>query len=85
MKKPRGNKKKRKCKKVNGKKVCGRKKKKNKKQKNKELTKQFSNCSDLTCLNNLVFSLKIEKDTIRNFLAQEKRIATKLRLMGMNE
>ena len=38
----------------------------------------------LICLNNMVRALKIEKDTVRNFLAQEKRVHSKLKLMGNN-
>ena len=38
----------------------------------------------LVCLNNMVRALKIEKDTVRNFLAQEKRVHSKLKLMGNN-
>ena len=40
-----------------------------------------SACSNLTCLNSLVSVLKFEKDTVRNFLAQEKRTNNKLSLM----
>ena len=62
-------------------------KKKEKKMKNK--TNQKGNlrqttpsaCSNLTCLNSLVSVLKFEKDTVRNFLAQEKRTNNKLSLM----
>ena len=38
-------------------------------------------CSNLTCLTALVSVLKFEKDTVRNFLAQEKRTNSKLVLM----
>ena len=38
-------------------------------------------CSNLTCLTALVSVLKFEKDTVRNFLAQEKRTNSKLSLM----
>merc|ERR1719458_615380 len=40
-----------------------------------------SACSNLTCLTALVSVLKFEKDTVRNFLAQEKRTNSKLVLM----
>ena len=40
-----------------------------------------SACSNLTCLTALVSVLKFEKDTVRNFLAQEKRTNNKLDLM----
>ena len=49
----------------------------------KKKQRQSSNCSVLSCLNEMVFSLKIEKDTVRNFLAQEKRVNAKTNLMSM--
>ena len=39
-------------------------------------------CSDLDCLNTLVFALKIEMNTVRNFMAQEKRVRSKRNLMS---
>merc|ERR1711973_231910 len=59
----------------------GRKKKKRKSKKKVKKSSRQTECLKLECLNNLVFSLKIERDTVRNFLAQEKRINSKLRLM----
>ena len=62
-------------------------KKKQKKMKKKTNQKEnlrqttSSACSNLTCLNSLVSVLKFEKDTVRNFLAQEKRTNNKLSLM----
>jgi len=49
--------------------------KKNKKSKKQGRKQKQSNdsCQSLDCLNNLVLSLKLEKDTVRNFLAQEKK------------
>merc|ERR1712025_667410 len=38
-------------------------------------------CQTLDCLNNLVQALKLEKDTVRNFLAQEKRVKAKISLL----
>ena len=61
------------------KKLRGRKKKR----KNNQRLRQSSSaaCSNLTCLTALVSVLKFEKDTVRNFLAQEKRTNSKLSLM----
>ena len=61
----------------------GKKKKGSKKQgsKNGKFLRQDSSCSNLTCLTALVGVLKIEKDLVRNFLAQEKRVGSKLALM----
>ena len=68
-----------------------RKIKKNRRKKKKGIKKglgnevnfvrQDSSCSNLTCLTALVGVLKIEKDLVRNFLAQEKRVGSKLALM----
>merc|ERR1711962_1803161 len=60
-----------------------RNKKRNRKQKKnrKSIVRQEGICQNLTCLNSLVTTLKLEKDTVRNFLAQEKRIKSKMNLM----
>ena len=39
-------------------------------------------CSNISCLNAATYVLKIEKGLVRNFLAQEKRLRVKLKLMG---
>ena len=52
---------------------------KNRRQKGRQTT--TAACSNLTCLTALVSVLKFEKDTVRNFLAQEKRTNSKLTLM----
>ena len=39
-------------------------------------------CSPLSCLNDMVFALKIEKNTVKNFLAQERRLNAKINLMS---
>ena len=71
-------------KKKRGKKVGkNRGKKKSGRRRLKKKQRQSSNCSVLSCLNEMVFSLKIEKDTVRNFLAQEKRVNAKTNLMSM--
>merc|ERR1711962_456454 len=54
---------------------------KHKNNKNHKLGRQEGICQNLTCLNSLVLTLKLEKDTVRNFLAQEKRIKSKMNLM----
>ena len=41
-------------------------------------------CYEFTCLTALVSVLKVEKDLVRNFMAQEKRVNTKANLMGEN-
>ena len=70
------------AKKGKGKKKGNNRKSHGKKKKyKKQSVRQSTNCSALTCLNNMVLSLKIEKATVRNFLAQEKRVASKLKLM----
>ena len=39
-------------------------------------------CGTLSCLNNMVFALKTEKNTVNNFLAQERRLNAKINLMS---
>ena len=82
MKKSSKTKKNGKSNKKNGSNKKGKKKKKRKNKKKVKKSSRQTECLKLECLNNLVFSLKIERDTVRNFLAQEKRINSKLRLMG---
>ena len=57
------------------------KKRRNKQKGNKLRQTTTAACSNLTCLTALVSVLKFEKDTVRNFLAQEKRTNSKLTLM----
>merc|ERR1712228_646371 len=52
-----------------------------KKKTGRKISKQTDSCQSLDCLNNLVQTLKVEKDTVRNFLAQRKRVKNKLQLM----
>ena len=63
------------------KKMRGRKDKKKRKEKGNARQTSTAACSNLTCLTALVSVLKFEKDTVRNFLAQEKRTNSKLLLM----
>ena len=67
----------------NNKKEKNQKKKKQRRSKKQKQLRNSIACSDVTCLNNMVKALKIEKDTVRNFLAQEKRVQSKINLMGM--
>merc|ERR1712106_868232 len=55
--------------------------KKNKGKRRKVTDSRQDSCQTLECLNDLVQTLKVEKDTVRNFLAQEKRVQSKIKLM----
>ena len=48
--------------------------------KKKIQSKQSSSCQNISCLNNLLQVLKIDKDTVQNFMQQKKRIDKKLSL-----
>ena len=41
-----------------------------------------NSCQDIQCLNNLLKVLKIDKDTVQNFIQQKKRIDSRIRLAG---
>ena len=41
-----------------------------------------SGCNNISCLNNLLQVLKIDKDTVANFLKQKKRLESNLNLMS---
>lgn len=41
-----------------------------------------SSCNNISCLNNLLQVLKIDKDTVANFLKQKKRLESNLNLMS---
>ena len=43
-------------------------------------SRQSSSCQNISCLNNLLQVLKIDKDTVQNFMQQKKRIDKKLSL-----
>ena len=45
-------------------------------------TRQNPSCQNISCLNNLLQVLKIDKDTVQNFMQQKKRIDKKLSLAG---
>ena len=38
-------------------------------------------CSDISCLNNLLQVLKVDKDTVANFMQQKKRMDSRLKLL----
>ena len=57
-----------------------KKKKKTSKWKKKKKLRQSSSCQNISCLNNLLLVLKIDKDTVQNFMQQKKRIDKKLNL-----
>ena len=42
-----------------------------------------STCHNVTCLNNLLYVLKIDKDSVQNFIQQKKRIDDRLTLAGV--
>ena len=58
----------------------GKKARRNKEKNKKSKTRQNSSCQNITCLNNLLQVLKIDKDTVQNFMQQKKRIDKKLSL-----
>ena len=60
----------------------GRKKKrKNRKKKKNDFKDSRQGCQNVTCLNTLLQVLKINKDTVTNFLKQKKRLLTRVRLL----
>ena len=40
------------------------------------------NCNNITCLNNLVEVLKVDKDTVQNYMQRKRRLDARLRLAG---
>ena len=57
-----------------------RNKRKRKNQRKNKKLRQSSSCQNISCLNNLLQVLKIDKDTVQNFMQQKKRIDKKLSL-----
>ena len=43
---------------------------------------ETSNCRNLTCLNDLLEVLKVDKDTVQNFIQQNRRLKSRLELAG---
>ena len=64
------------------KKSSNKKSKKNNNRKRKTVKNIRSSCKDVSCLNNLLQVLKVDKDTVQNFMQQKKRIDKKLSLAG---
>ena len=62
----------------------GRRKKGNPDRRRKIRTKvrTTSTCSNVSCLNNLLQVLKVDKDTVQNFMQQKKRMDTRLKLLS---
>ena len=54
--------------------------KRQRKSKKKTKLRQSSSCQNISCLNNLLQVLKIDKDTVQNFMQQKKRLDKKLNL-----
>ena len=52
----------------------GKGKKKRKGRRMKKTEKMTDRCQNVTCLNDMLKVLKINKDTVRNFMKQEKRL-----------
>ena len=52
----------------------GKKKRKRKGRRMKKTEKMTDRCQNVTCLNDMLKVLKINKDTVRNFMKQEKRL-----------
>ena len=83
-------KKKQKSKKKNRKKIKTLKKLKKKRQRKKgkgkrKLTprnEKKDSCQNITCLNDLLVVLKLDKDMVQNFIQQKKRIDSRLKLSG---
>ena len=42
-----------------------------------------SNCKNLTCLNDILQVLKVDKDTVQNFIQQNRRLKSRLQLAGL--
>ena len=40
------------------------------------------NCNNITCLNNLLEVLKVDKDTVQNYMQRKRRLDARLRLAG---
>ena len=61
-----------------------RKGNKNRKRQRKNYRQENSNCKNLTCLNNVLEVLKVDKDTVQNFIQQNRRLKSRLDLAGLN-
>ena len=45
---------------------------------------ESSNCKNLTCLNDILQVLKVDKDTVQNFIQQNRRLKSRLELAGLS-
>ena len=43
------------------------------------------NCNNITCLNNLLEVLKVDKDTVQNYMQRKRRLDARLRLAGAKQ
>ena len=41
------------------------------------------NCNNITCLNDMLEVLKIDKDTVQNYIQQKRRLDNRLSLAGL--
>ena len=60
-----------------------RKGNKNRKRQRKIYRQENSNCKNLTCLNDVLEVLKVDKDTVQNFIQQNRRLKSRLDLAGL--
>ena len=60
-----------------------RNRKKNRKRQRKNYRQENSNCKNLTCLNDVLEVLKVDKDTVQNFIQQNRRLKSRLDLAGL--
>ena len=57
-------------------------KRRNGKGKKQNARQDNSNCKNLTCLNDILEVLKVDKDTVQNFIQQNRRLKSRLELAG---
>ena len=62
-----------------------RNRKKNRKRQRKNYRQENSNCKNLTCLNDVLEVLKVDKDTVQNFIQQNRRLKSRLDLAGLKQ
>ena len=60
-----------------------RNKNRNRKRQRKKYRQENSNCKNLTCLNDVLEVLKVDKDTVQNFIQQNRRLKSRLDLAGL--
>ena len=60
-----------------------RNKNRNRKRQRKNYRQENSNCKNLTCLNDVLEVLKVDKDTVQNFIQQSRRLKSRLDLAGL--